>query len=116
MDHLLDAAGVLVKPVAATVLGASLLTKLDPVTALVLGAAAGGATAAGIHLVKGKTRLVSSLATLGIANPLLSVLEDILAAVGMLLSILIPLLAALLLLGGIVGAVWMVRRLRPARS
>src|SRR3712207_3888395 len=37
LDHLLDAAGTLLRPAAGTVLASSLFTKLDPMAAVVLG-------------------------------------------------------------------------------
>jgi hypothetical protein len=94
VDHALDAAGLVIKPTAATLLAASLLTRQDPMTAAVLGLVAGGSVAGGVHLVKAKLRLASTVFTLGFANPILSVLEDGLALLGVAISILVPFAAA----------------------
>ena len=94
LDHALDAAGVFVKPAAATLLAASFFTGLDPVVASVLGLVSGGAVATTVHVVKAKTRLASSVFTLGTGNPFLSLAEDVLAVCGVILSIVLPIVAA----------------------
>ena len=50
-----------------------------PLLASVLGLVTGGIAAEAVHMVKTKTRLASSLFTLGFGNPVLSVLEDLAA-------------------------------------
>lgn len=94
LDHALDAAGVFVKPAAATLLAASMFTSIDPVMASVLGLVSGGAVATGVHVVKAKTRLASSVFTMGTGNPIISLAEDVLAVTGIVLAILLPILAA----------------------
>ena len=75
VDHVLDVVGTLLRPVAAWLGAFAVLqgwsSPWAQIAALVLGA---GALA--VHGVKAKTRLGSTLATAGHANPLLSVLED----------------------------------------
>lgn len=93
VDNLLDVAATPAAVVAGAVASASVLTDLPP---LVQGAVAlvGGGAAAGI--VKGSTSLLrvkSSVTTAGVANPLLSTVEGIAAAVTSVLAILVPLLA-----------------------
>lgn len=102
VDHALDAIGTVVRPAAAW-LGAyavlyQLPTPYGQLLAVVLGA---GALA--VHAAKAKVRLGSSAATLGAANPALSVLEDGLAFAIVASAILIPLVALL----GLATLVWL---------
>lgn len=98
VDHALDAGGMFVKPVAGTLLAAALFTDLDPMVATTLGLVGGGAIAGVVHTMKGATRIVSTGATGGLANPLLSFMEDAMATFGIAIAILVPILAALLVL------------------
>lgn len=112
LDHALHAVEAFVKPAAATVLAASLLTNLDPVTAMTLGLIGGGTVAGAVHALRGTTRLASTAATGGLANPLLSLMDDALATIGTALAFLVPLIAALLVLSLAVAVVWIYRRHR----
>lgn len=92
VDHALDAVGTVVRPAAAW-LGAyavlyQLPTPWGQILAVVLGA---GALA--VQAAKAQVRLGSSAATLGVANPALSVLEDGFAFALVGAAILVPLLA-----------------------
>ena len=103
VDHALDALGTLVKPVAGTLLAASVLTDLPPLPTAVLALCTGGAVSTGVHLTKAKVRLLSTAATAGIGNPLLSVLEDLGAVIGSVAALVVPLLVAALFLAALVG-------------
>jgi uncharacterized membrane protein len=112
VDHFLDSVAVVVKPVAAAVASASVLTEVDPMISTVLGLVIGGTIAGGVHLVKAKLRLLSSALTMAVANPILSLLEDLLAVIGTVLSFLMPLLVVLLFLGLFGGTLWWANRRR----
>ena len=91
VDHLLDAIGTVVRPVAG-VAGSFVVLQAFPtpwgqIVALVLG----GLTL-GVHGIKAKTRLGSSIATMGTANPALSFIEDLLALFGTVFALLLPFL------------------------
>ena len=105
VDHALDAGGLVVKPLAATLLAASMFAHVDPLLACVLGLVTGGVAAGGVHLVKTKTRLASSLLTMGFGNPVLSVIEDVLAFASVAIAILLPIFAAMMVVGLMVMAV-----------
>jgi len=111
IDHALDAVGTLIRPAAAWLGAFAVLqgwgSPWAQIAALVLGA---GALA--VHGVKAKTRLGSTVATAGHANPLLSVVEDSGVLVLVALAIFVPLLA----LGLILLAVWWVARWRRSRA
>jgi len=98
VDHFLDAAQTFVKPVAGTILMASVLSDLTPLQATVLGLIAGGTAAGAVHVGKAKLRVVSSVTTAGTANPVVSFVEDVAAFLGTLASLVVPLLMLVLLL------------------
>lgn len=99
LDHALDAIGTVLRPVAATVLAASIFGSFtDPLTAVALGAAVGGPTALIPHAGKSVLRAASSALTAGVANPVISVLEDLIALALFVLAVLVPLLAGALVL------------------
>lgn len=112
VDHALDAAGVVVKPLAGTLVAAALLTHMDPLPATVLGLIGGGTIAATVHAVKGTTRFFSSVTTAGAGNPILSLFEDALAGVGILAAVLIPVFAAFAVLALVALGAWLYRRRR----
>jgi hypothetical protein len=116
LDHALHAVEAFVKPAAATLLAASLFTNLDPLMAMTLGLIGGGAIAGAVHAVKGTTRLASSAATGGLANPFLSLADDILATAGTFLAFLVPILAALAVIVAIVAIAVYFSRGRRRRS
>lgn len=97
VDNLLDSVQLFVKPIAGTIVAASVLTELTPLQTGVLAIVLGGSVAGGVHLAKAKARLVSSATTAGLGNPVLSLIEDVVAGVASVLSLLVPLLVALLL-------------------
>ena len=112
VDHALDAIGTVLRPVAAFLGGYAVLRGWGEPWAQIASIAL-GAGAIAIHAAKAKTRLGSTAVSLGHANPILSVLED-LTSVGLLLVAILAPLAVLVL---VVLLVWlMVRFRRGSRS
>lgn len=104
VDHALDVVGTVVRPAAAAVAGWAMFGAVDPTLSAIAAVILGGG-ALGIHLLKAKTRLGSTVLTLGHANPLLSIGEDVSAALLSAAAFVAPLLGALLLAGLIVWAI-----------
>ena len=113
VDHVLDAAGVLVKPTAAALVTASMVHGFDPMLALVLGVMTGGVAAEAVHVAKAKARLMSSALTGTVANPILSTAEDALAVFGVVLSILVPILGLVVML---LLTAWILTRWQKRRA
>jgi hypothetical protein len=114
IDHTLDAASTFVRPAAGVLLAASVMWQVhNPLWALVLGLIVGAPAAAIPHVVKSGTRAASTFATGGLANPVLSIAEDIFAGALVVLSVVVPLFAAALVL--LVGYV-AVRKIRGRRA
>jgi hypothetical protein len=98
LDHVLDGVGTILRPAAAA-LAAYATLEGWPTPWAQLAALGLGAFALLVHGIKAKLRLGSTAATLGLANPWLSALEDALAIVAIVVALLAPLLALLVLVG-----------------
>jgi hypothetical protein len=103
VDHFLDAAGLIVRPLAGALVASSLITGMDPLLGLCLGIILGAGAAGAVSLAKTKLRLLSSGVTAGLGNPVLSLLEDGASLTGTLVGVIAPLLAGLLAVAGLVG-------------
>ena len=93
VDHALDLIGTPLRPAAGALLAASVLgTVADPLTASVLGTTVGAPSALVPHAAKSVLRAASTAATGGLANPLLSLLEDAISIVTFVAAVLVPVL------------------------
>jgi hypothetical protein len=114
VDHALDSLSTILRPAAGSLLAASVLWQVsDPLTAAVLGIAVGAPSALVPHAAKSLMRTASTVLTGGLANPILSVIEDVIAFGVFVLTVLVPVFMALLVL---VGAVYVVRKLAQRRG
>ena len=116
VDHALDALSTVLRPAAGTLLAASVMWQVsDPLTALALGVAVGAPSALVPHAAKSLLRAGSTALTGGLANPVLSLLEDVAAVVLFVLAVVVPVLVAA---GLLFVAFLIVRRLarRPASA
>jgi Domain of unknown function (DUF4126) len=97
VDHALDALSTVLRPAAGALLASSVLWSVsDPLTALALGTAVGAPAALVPHAAKSTLRVASTAFTGGLANPVLSFLEDGATLALFVLTVLVPLLAAAL--------------------
>ncbi len=111
VDHLLDSAAIVVKPVAAMVASASVMTDLDPIVTSFVGLLVGGTLAEGVHLVKAKVRLMSSALTATLANPIVSFVEDAVAMLGTIMAVLAPILVVVIAaVAALLGIRWWILR------
>ena len=98
VDHALDALGTPLRPAAGALLAASVLGHVsDPLVALALGTAVGAPAALVPHAAKSTLRAASTTLTGGIANPILSLIEDAASLVLFVLAVLVPLVVVGLL-------------------
>jgi hypothetical protein len=110
VDHTLDAIGTVLRPAAGSLLAASVLWSIsDPLTALALGVAVGAPSSLVPHAAKSVLRVASTTTTGGLANPVLSLLEDVTTLVLFVLTVVLPIAAAVLVA---VTAFVVVRKLR----
>ena len=115
VDHGLDVVQTFAKPVAGTVLMASVVTDLGGLTTAVLAIVTGGTVAGGVHLAKSNTRLLSTATTGGLANPVLSTAEDGIALAGSVGAVFAPVVMVVLMAIGAIVAAVLLRRWWAAR-
>ena len=112
LDHALDVIAAPSSVVAGTLAVASQVTGMDPWVSWTVGIVAGGGTAA---LVQGGTMLLRGLSTLttgGLANPVVSTVENVGAIILAVLAIVVPIVALLVLGVALFFAVRYYRRRR----
>lgn len=114
VDHALDAVATFLKPAAGLILPVALLHDASPMAAWTLGIAAGAPLALGVHATKAGTRAVSTATTAGVGNPVLSFFEDAMAALILVFTLLLPLIALVLVALLVVGVMRALGRMRRA--
>jgi hypothetical protein len=119
LDHALDVLHTVLRPLSGSMLAAAVLSSVsDPATAIALGIIVGAPTALVPHAARAAVRVVSTATTGGLANPLLSVLEDVAAFGLFVVSVLVPVLVAGAMLVVAAFVVWRVlaRRRRAPQT
>ncbi|MFB3923394.1 MAG: DUF4126 domain-containing protein [Terriglobia bacterium] len=114
VDHAWDFVHTLLRPVAGA-LAAGATVNADDLPRLVLTMLTGATLATAAHSAKSSVRLMSTSKTAGIANPLLSLGEDVVAAGGTVLSVYAPwLMLGIVVIFAVVFALvgpWLLRTL-----
>lgn len=112
LDHGLDAVSTVVRPLAATLLAGSVMFQIhDPLWALALGLIIGAPTALVPHAVKSGVRVASSTTTAGVANPAISLAEDLGTVTLVAAAFVVPVVTVVVLaVVGFVGFRWWRRR------
>lgn len=117
VDHLLDAAGSVIRPTAGAVAASSMIQGFDPLLTLVLGIVMGGTVAGFVHMVKSTFRLMTSLFTAGLGNPVVSMVEDGAAFVGGVIAIFLPYITAAVTVVLLVwGVKWSLDRMKKKKA
>ncbi len=104
-DTVNDIINTVIRPAAGAVLfaaSANIVTDISPVLSIVLGLLVAG----GVHAVKATARPVLTATTAGVANPVVSTVEDVVSGVTSLVAIFMPLLILLVATIGIVMFLW----------
>ena len=108
----------IIRPAAGALLfaaSANVVTDLSPVISIILGLIVAG----GVHAAKSIARPVVTATTAGAGNPVISVVEDVVAGITSLLAVLLPWLVMVIGVTGIVMFLWwQLRRIEqqtPAR-
>jgi hypothetical protein len=92
VDHGLDMVQTFAGPAAGALVSFSPFMQVAPPFALALAIMTGATIAGGVHAVAAGSRVKSTLATAGLANPVLSFIEDVMAMSSLLVAILAPIL------------------------
>lgn len=115
VDSVNDGIQTFVRPAAGAFLfagSANVITEMHPILAL----SAGLLVAGGVHATKAAARPVVTVTTAGMGNPIVSVLEDIVAFVVSLMSLLLPILAALVLATLLIVTAILIHRRRQRKA
>lgn len=113
VDHALDSISTIARPAAGALLAASVLgTVSEPLTAITLGLAVGAPSALAPHAAKSLLRVGATAFTGGLANPIISLIEDIATAVLFAVALIVPVLVVALLLL-LLAAFWRRRVRQP---
>lgn len=96
LDNALDILETPAAMVVASLIVAAFLPPMDPQWMWTISIILGGVTAGAIEILTGITRVASTMATGGIANPLLSTMELLSAVILSVLSISLPLLGSII--------------------
>lgn len=115
VDNALNAVGLVARPAAAAIAAGSVFVGVDPTVAAVAGVMVGAPTALAFGAAQGTARAASTAATAGTANPLLSLLDDVLAALAIAAALLAPVLVPVLIVIAGVIVIRVALRLRRAR-
>lgn len=120
LDNLLDTVASPAAVVAGVIASGAVVTEMDPLMQWSIALIAGGGTAATAQASFALIRSGSSVATLGLGNPIISSVEWIGAIMLSLLAILLPVFALFVVLGMFAGAVYLAfrwfRRPRKAQT
>jgi len=112
VDHGLNVLGAFTRPVAGAVAAGSVFAGLDPTTAAIAGVIVGAPTAFAFNAAQGGARLTSTATTGGIGNPVLSLIEDVLSFLTVMLAFLVPVLVPVLMVILAVLVFRLARRMR----
>lgn len=114
VDHVLHAVGLVVAPIAGAILfmaTSSGAGSVSPILAAICGVIVAGAT----HSARATARPLATATTAGVANPVISFIEDVSSLVLSVLAIIVPVLAFLLVLLFAFLMVLLIRRLLRRR-
>lgn len=110
VDTANDAVQTVVRPVAGGILAVAASGAVD-ISPWIL-AVAGVLITGAVHAVKASARPVVNLSTAGVGGPVVSTIEDVVAAVLTVLALVVPLLAFVAIAALVIWAVLVVRRFR----
>jgi Domain of unknown function (DUF4126) len=115
VDHALHAAGLIIAPIAGAILFMAANGQAGAVSPL-LAAICGVLLAGGTHSARATARPLATVGTAGLANPVLSFIEDVTSLVLSVVAIVLPVLAFLLVVLFAILIVLLLRRIRRRRA
>lgn len=112
VDHGLNALGYVTRPLAGAVAAGSVFWAVDPALAAVAGLIVGAPAALAFNAAQTGVRVGSTATTGGLGNPIVSLIEDVLAVLTVIIAFLAPILIPLALLVLAVVVFRLARRIR----
>jgi len=116
VDHLLDTIAIPLAAIAGTAIMLSTVANFDPLFTWVLAIIAGGGTATAIKSSTSTTRLASTTATAGLANPMVSLLESGTSIFLSIVAVFLPIAAILIVIAILWFVVKLFKRVIPKRK
>jgi hypothetical protein len=116
VDHALNAVGYVTRPIAGAVAAGSVFWAVDPTAAAVAGIIVGAPAALAFNAAQTGARVGSTATTGGLGNPIVSLLEDVLAVLTVIVAFLAPAIVPVLLIGLAILVFRLTRRLRAGRD
>jgi hypothetical protein len=113
VDNLLDSLALPLAAIAGTAVMVATISDLDPLFTWSLAIIAGGGTATAIKGASATSRMASSVTTAGLGNPIISTIETGTAMIVSLVSILVPIIGAVLVIIILIIIFSIYRKLRP---
>jgi hypothetical protein len=115
VDHGLNLLGYVTRPVAGAVAAGRVFWALDPATAAIAGVIVGAPAALAFNAAQCGVRIGSTATTGGLGNPVVSLVEDALSVVTVILAFLAPIVVPVLLVLLMIVVFRLGRRLRDHR-
>jgi hypothetical protein len=116
IDHGLNAVGYITRPVAGAIAAGSVFWAVDPAMAAVAGLIVGAPAALAFNAAQTGVRVGSTATTGGLGNPVVSLIEDVLAFFTVIIAFLAPIVIPLVLLVLAVVVFRLARRIRESRT
>ncbi len=116
VDHALSLFGAVARPAAGALAAAAAFSSLDPTAAAIAGLIIGAPTALAFHTAQSGARVASTATTGGLANPIVSLGEDVAAFFTALLALAAPIVIPLILIAAVLVGWRIARRFRRTRG
>ena len=116
IDHGLNAIGYVTRPVAGAIAAGSVFWNVDPAAAAIAGLIVGAPAALAINAAQTGVRVGSTATTGGLGNPLVSLFEDVLAFLTVLVAFLAPIIIPIVLVVLAVVVFRLARRIRDRKE
>lgn len=112
IDHALNAVGYVTRPVAGAVAAGSVFWGVDPAAAAIAGIIVGAPAALAFNAAQTGVRVGSTATTGGLGNPVVSLIEDVLAFFTVIVAFLAPIVIPIVLVGLAIVVFRLARRIR----
>jgi Domain of unknown function (DUF4126) len=112
IDHGLNAIGYVTRPVAGAIAAGSVFWAVDPAAAAIAGIIVGAPAALAFNAAQTGTRVTSTMTTGGLGNPVVSLIEDVLAFLTVVVAFLAPILIPVVLIVLAILVFRLARRIR----
>jgi hypothetical protein len=116
VDHALNMVGYVTRPIAGAVAAGSVFWAVDPTMAAVAGIIVGAPAALAFNAAQTGVRVGSTATTGGLGNPVVSLIEDVLAVLTVIVAFLAPIIIPIVLIALAIIVFRLARRLRDGRD